>query len=646
MPSGTVTFLFSDIEGSTRRWETDREAMRAALEQHDTLMRSAVLSNHGYVFKTVGDAFCCTFAHAPDALRAALDAQRALAKHNFSAVDGLRVRIGLHAGHAQERDGDYFGPAVNRVARLMSVGHGGQVLLSAAVHELVKDDAPANSTFTDLGSHQLKDLASPERVWQVHAPGIDAQFPSLRSVASFPNNLPLQVTSFFGREHEIDEIKQHLADHRLVTILGAGGVGKTRLAVQAGAEVLDHYEDGVWIADLAPINEEQSVVSVVAQSLGVDQSRGALSHDSVARWLHPKQLLLILDDAEHLLDPIARLVDAIIRHCPQVRVLVTSRQALSVSGEKVFRLPSLAVPQQPSDRDASAAIHFGAVALFVDRASLVDRSFILGENNAATVADICRRLDGIPLAIELAAARLKTMSVTSLAHRLDERFKILTGGSRTALPRQQTLGALIDWSYDLLGESERLLFARAAVFAGGFTLDAATAVCAGEGLDRADILDLLCSLADKSLLVIDTSADDERYRLLESTRQYAQEKLNASGTSEHFDRANTGYYLALAREYERRSASVELSSWLARVDAEMENFRGVLEWALGEGHDAALGGSLAAALETFWWHAGVEAEGRYWVEKALAQLDAAAHPDVAGHLAQVQARLTSRVLFS
>ncbi|MBV8203597.1 MAG: adenylate/guanylate cyclase domain-containing protein, partial [Candidatus Eremiobacteraeota bacterium] len=639
-------FLFSDIEGSTQRWETAREAMQRAVERHETLIRAAVERYNGCVFKTVGDAFCCSFRSTREALGAALSIQGALGAENFDAVGGLAVRIGVHAGVAQERDGDYFGPALNRVARLMSIGHGGQILLSNAAYELVKDDPPAETTFNDLGSHQLKDLHKPERVWQAAAGGTAQAHPPLRSVASFPNNLPLQVTTFHGREDDIQEVKRHLQEHRLLTIFGAGGVGKTRLAIQAGAELLERFSDGVWVADLSPINEEHSVVSVVAQALSVDQSQGSLNDEAIVTWLRHKQLLLILDNCEHMLDPVARLADAINHRCEGVRVLVTSRQALGLIGELVFRLPSLAVPAPPEDRDPDAALKFGAVALFVDRAAMSDRKFRLGADNADVVAAICRRLDGIPLALELAAARLRSMSVHGLAEHLDERFRVLTGGNRSALPRQQTLAALIDWSYDLLHEPERQVFDRLAVFAGAFALGAARDVCADEVIAQHDITDLVCSLADKSLVVVEPEQDEQRYSLLESTREYARRKLQASGVEELYKGRYASHYAAFAAALERRSATMSIGEWLLRITRELQHFRAVLEWSLGESKDMILGATLAADLETLWWHGGVEAEGRKWIEAALAQLDKAAHPDLAARLSQVQDRLTSRILFS
>jgi predicted ATPase/class 3 adenylate cyclase len=646
LPTGTVTFLFSDIEGSTERWEKHHDAMKAAVARHEKLVRLAISRHDGYIFKTVGDAFCSAFTTAPNAVNAALDAQRALSTEDFSAVHGLRVRMGLHTGYAEERDADYFGPAVNRVTRLMSIGHGGQVLLSGATHELVQNEAPRETKFTDLGSHRLKDLAQPEHVWQLTVKGLPAEFPRLNSLDTLPNNLPIQVTSFRGREQDLEDLKMHLVEHRLVTLFGAGGVGKTRLAAQLGAEVLDRFPDGVWIADLAQITDAELVSSVVAKTLGVSQAHMRLIDESMTQSLKRKQLLLVLDNCEHVLEAAAALADTIHRHCPNVRILATSRQALGVSGEKVLRLASLAVPEKAANLDPAAACTFGAVALFVDRASLVDQSFRLGDDNASIVSDICRRLDGIPLAIELAAARVKVMSIPTLAQRLNERFEILTGGSRTALPRQKTLSALFDWSYDLLSPEERVLFNRVAIFAGGFTLDAAALVCGGDGIEPRDVLDLIASLADKSLVVVDTSGAQERYRMLESTRQYALAKLTASGERESLARKHADYFCGVAQKAERGFGEMPLSEWLARLELEVENFRAAMDWALVRGQDVALGGSVAGALEMFWWHGGVEAEGFRWIEAALHKIDETKHADVAVQLHRALALLMSRVLYS
>src|SRR5579872_4057256 len=628
LPTGTVTFLFSDIEGSTQRWEQHREAMKAAVARHEQLMSAAIKQHGGYVFKTVGDAFCVAFPTAPDAVRAALDAQLSLAKEDFASIDGLRVRMGLHTGYAEERNADYFGPAVNRVARLMSIGHGGQMLLSGVTRDLAHSDLPKGVTVLDLGSHRLKDLTEPEQVWQLTIEGLPTEFPSLKSLDTLPNNLPMQVTSFRGRDHDLEEVKKLLAEQRLLTLVGAGGIGKTRLAVQVGADLLDHYPDGVWLCDFAPITDPELVSSVIAKEIGMTQVEGRRVDESIPQWLKRKTLLLILDNCEHVLGPVAVLVDAIHRNCPQVRILATSRQALGIAGERVLRLASLDVPHKIADLTPAAVMEFGAVALFVDRAVFVDRSFALTEDTAPIVADICRRLDGIPLAIELAAARVKILSIPNLAQRLNERFKILTGGSRTALPRQKTLGALIDWSYDLLTPQEQTLFNRVGIFAGGFSLDAAITVCAGEGLDEIDILDVVSSLADKSLVSADTTKSKARYRLLESTRAYALEKLAVTNERESIHRRHAEHFRDRAKAFAKSFGQGSTAAWLADVESELDNSRAALEWALTQHHAPILGAEIVAGLAQFWFRGGLSSEGNYWVESARAQVDAREHPGV------------------
>ena len=646
LPTGTVTFLFSDIEGSTKRWEAHKDAMQAAVARHDEIVRTAIVANGGYVFKTVGDAFCAAFPTGPSAVRAAVDVQRGLAAEDFSGVDGLRVRVGLHTGYADERDADYFGPAVNRVMRLMSIGHGEQILMSAATHALVQHDVPRGVSFADLGVHRLKDLAQPERVWQLVLDELRRDFPPLRSLDTLPNNLPMQVTSFRGRERDLEGLKENLAEHRLITLMGAGGVGKTRLATQLGAEVLDQFSDGVWVADLAPITEADLVPAVVAKALGISAAQVRIVDESVTDALKHKQMLLVLDNCEHLLEAAAALADAIHHRCANVCIVATSRQPLGVGGEKVIRLSSLAVPEKLTDLNTGDALAFGAVALFADRAALVDQSFRLSDDNVPVVCDICRRLDGIPLAIELAAARVKVMSIPNLAARLNERFQLLTGGSRTALPRQRTLAALFDWSYDLLEPEERKLFARAGAFAGSFTLDAAIAVF-GEGLNRAlDVLDLVASLADKALVNAETGGGVERYRMLECTRQYALEKLDASGERERIMRNHAEYYRSLAREAERTFGSSPLGDWLRKVELDQQNFRAAIDWALTQGDDPALAGEIAASLEMFWWHGGAEAEGARWIDGALRAIDQEAHPEIASRLRQALGLIMSRMMFS
>ncbi|HKU66877.1 MAG TPA: adenylate/guanylate cyclase domain-containing protein, partial [Candidatus Baltobacteraceae bacterium] len=409
-PTGTVTFLFSDIEGSTTRWDADRDAMTVAVARHDAVMRAALEAHGGYVFKTMGDAFCAAFAMAGEAAIAALDAQRALAAEDFSAVGGVRVRMAVHTGTADERDGDYFGPTVNRVARLLAVGHGGQVLVSGAAAELLRGGASGQSSLRDLGEHRLKDLAQPEHIYQLVASDVPQEFPALRSLDVLPNNLPPQLTSFVGREHVVAEIKGLIESHRLVTLVGSGGAGKTRCAIQVGAELLDGSGDGVWLVELAPAADQHFVVNAIAQALNVQEQPNRPLLDTLVAYLKRKRLLLVLDNCEHVIDEVRRVVASMLQNSLEVRILATSREPLNISGEATYRMPSLAVPDTAELLRAEEASRFGAVQLFVERALLSNNRFGLTEENAPHVAEICRRLDGIPLAIELAAARVKVLS--------------------------------------------------------------------------------------------------------------------------------------------------------------------------------------------------------------------------------------------
>ena len=422
--------------------------MSAALARHDALMRKTLEEHGAYIFKTMGDAFCAAFAHPQDASIAASDAQRALAAEDFSAVEGVPVRIALHTGVADERDGDYLGPAVNRVARLLAIGHGGQVLVSGTAAELLRAEMPQHFGLRDLGIHRLKDLAHPERVFQLIGPQLIEEFPALRSVDAFPNNLPLQLTSFVGREDEVAQIKRLLQRHRLVTLVGTGGGGKTRCAIQVGADLLESFGDGVWLVDLAPISDASLVTAEIARAIGVREVPNRPLLDALLAYCKRQSLLLICDNCEHVIGEARAVLAAILRECPEVRILATSRESLNIAGEQAFRLPSLPVPPAVETITAQTTLGYAAVALFTDRAHAADDRFALTDDNAPYVAEIVRQLDGIPLAIELAAARAKVLSPQRLAQKLDARFRLLTGGDRSALPRQQTLRATIDWSFD------------------------------------------------------------------------------------------------------------------------------------------------------------------------------------------------------
>ncbi len=641
LPSGTITFLFTDIEGSTKRWESHGDDMRAAVESHDALLRGIFEKHRGYVFKTVGDAFCVAFFSAPEGVGAALEAQLALAQEDHTSVGGIQVRMGIHTGSADERSGDYFGPTVNRVARLMSIGHGGQILLSDSTRMLVRGELGSEASLIDLGSHRLKDLAQPEHIWMLAAPGLGSQFPPLTSLDAFPNNLPIQITSFRGREQDLEDLKTLLDEHRLVTLHGPGGMGKTRLAVQAGADVLDQFPDGVWLADLASLRYPELASSVISKALSINQPQDRTVDEAIVLALKRKKALIVLDNCEHVIEDAAKLADTILKQCPDIHILATSRQALSVTGEEVVRLQPLGVPEPRALVTAENAMSYSAIALFVDRAVAVNKSFSIDDDSAHTVGEICRHLDGLPLAIELAAARVKVLSLESLAQRLDKRFSLLTGGDRTALARQRTLGALIDWSYELLTPQEQTLFCRSSIFAGGFTLEAAEAVCAGEGIEDFEMLDLLASLADKSLAVAETSQRSERYRLLESIRAYGWEKLQAAGDAERLIRLHAEYYQGVAVTADRTFGTKPDAAWLETLEPEVDNFRAVLEWSFGPGNEAALGGTVAGSLERLWREGGLEAEGRGWIRNAQGRIDEETIPAVAARLWRALAWLTS-----
>ncbi len=620
IPTGTVTFVFTDIEGSTERWDRERDAMQAAVRRHDGIVRSAIVGRGGHVFKTIGDAFCAAFARPDDAVGAVLAAQCALAREDFSAVDGLRVRAAIHTGTADERDGDFFGPTVNRVARLLGIAHGGQVLLSGTTAGLTRGDLPMNASLSDLGKHRLRDLAQPEHVYQLLAPDLATDFPPLRSLDVLPNNLPLQLTSFVGREKEVREIAALLREYRLVTLVGSGGVGKTRTSLQVGANLLDGSDDGVWFIELAPLASGEYIPSAVAQALGTTLRAEGEPLENLIRILKMKRALLIFDNCEHVVEPAARTISAILQACPNIRILSSSRQGLQISGEALYRMPSLSVPSASGTPLSAVEWQtYAAVSLFVERALSADNGFALSDHNAPIVADICRRLDGIPLAIELAAARVNILSPRQLRDRLDERFRILTGGRRDVLPRQKTLRALIDWSHDLLDECERTLFRRLGIFVNGFTLQGATVVASGLDLDELHAFDVLASLVDKSLVLAEPSGESLRYRLLESTRAYALARLDEAQERAQITIRHLHYlrdlFVAVRAEAERSGSETEL---VETLKAELEDVRAALDAREAECEIDARGW-LLASIGVRWDVIGLAAEGRARCETVFAQ---------------------------
>ena len=579
--SGTVTFLFTDIEGSTRKWEEQPELMRAALMLHDGLVRDAVESHGGRVVKSTGDGVFASFARTQNGASSAVAAQVALAEAVWPDGLGLRVRMGLHVGTATERDGDYFGPDVNRAARVMSVAHGGQIVCTAAVAEFVRESC----SLVDLGEHHLRDLQSSVHLFQVDAPGLHSEFPPVRSLDAYRSNLPYELSSFVGRDDELRTVAELMRGSRVVSIVGVGGVGKTRLAVQAGSELLPHYPDGVWLCELASVLDADDLPDAVAAAVGYTPPQGVSVADGLPRYFERKDLLLLLDNCEHLVSAVAAFTTSITGFAPRVSVLATSREALGVRGEHISPLSSLGVPDRA---DAASVLASEAGALFVARAGEARGELVMDDANATAVRDLCERLDGIPLAIELAAAQTAMMSPAEILTRLEKQFRLLTGGRRVALERHQTLRAAIDWSYDLLGDDERALLDRLSVCVGGFDLDAAAAIAAGIGVDDFAAFELLGSLVAKSLVERNERDGRTRYRLLEMIRQYAAEHLNTTGGSERARDDHARHYLAVAITLVGEATTAEDYDALERLETDTANVAASGQWLLGNDRVAEL----------------------------------------------------------
>ena len=603
LPTGTVTLLLADVEGSTRLWETQPDVMAVAVARLDQVLSDVVVAHAGVrpVEQGEGDSFVIAFARASDAVASALDLQRA-------PLAPIRLRIGIHTGEVRLRDeGNYIGPTINRTARLRDLGHGGQTVLSAVTELLVVDQLPPDVSLTDLGAHPLRDLPRPERVVQLCHPDLRNEFPALRTAkALVSHNLPVELTNFVGRQAEIKSLRDVLGANRLVTLTGAGGAGKTRLAVHVAADLAGEFGDGVCYVDLAPITHPDVVAVTAARALGLPDQPGRSTLDTLLRHLRDRQMLLVLDNCEHLLEASAGLVAGLLGGAPTLTVLATSREPLGVTGEATWQVPSLALADD-------------AIELFADRARLAKTDFAIADDNAAAVAEICRRLDGMPLAIELAAARVRALSLTEIVDSLHDRFRLLTGGSRTAVRRQQTLRASVDWSHALLTDTERILFRRLAVFLGGFDLDAAQAVAGADGVERYQVLDQLTLLVDKSLVVAENTGGPTRYRLLETVRQYALEKLGESGEAESVRSRHRDYYESMAALLDA-PARTDYEQRLDQVDVEMDNLRSALGWNL-ENADTQRALLMASSLRPLWMTRGRILEGRAWFDTVLAEDD-------------------------
>ncbi len=581
----------------------------------------------GYVFQIIGDAFCVAFHSASDALNAALNAQWQLHSESWSPAP-VKVRMGIHTGAAKLNNSSdqiiYLGyTTLVSTQRIMSAGHGGQVLISGTSHALVRVDLPANMELLDLGERRLKDLLRPEHLYQLHAAGLSSTFPPLKTLDAFLNNLPAPLTSFIGRENEIAEIKQELKAHHLVTLIGPGGTGKTRLSLQVASDLLDQFHHGVWFIELAPLTDPDLIPQTILSAIGITEQSGN-PLDILRKYLRQKKSLIVLDNCEHLLDASARVVHAILSAAPDLKVLASSREALGVPGEVSYPVPSLSLPDIKNLPVIEQLSQYEAVRLFIDRALLVARHFSVDASNAPFIAQICHRLDGIPLAIELAAARIQMLSIDQISAGLDNRFHLLTGGARTLLPRQQTLRALIDWSYDLLSDQERLFFCRLSVFTGGWTLEAAEEVCAGQDDDILpyDVSDLLSQLVNKSLVVVveHSQSGETRYRMLETIRQYAHDRLSEAGDSEIVRQHHLAYFVKLTAQAEPELYRSNQVFWLNKLEEELDNLRTALECALVFDVESGLR-IVAGPVYRFWLFRSTWRELGNWLALLLQKYD-------------------------
>jgi predicted ATPase/class 3 adenylate cyclase len=607
LPTGTVTFLFTDIEGSTSLWQEKPEEMAVSHARHDEILRAAIESNHGYIVQIVGDSFSAAFHNAIDGLLAILSAQRGLARMNegednsslisHSSSLTLKVRMGLHTGSAELLpDGKYDGYAtIASTQRVMSAAHGGQVLLTQTTYDLLQHNLPGDVVLHDMGEHRLKDLQAPLRLYQVNVPDLQQNFSVIKSLGIQPNNLPIQLTSFIGRDKEIHEANRLFANTRLLTFIGPGGTGKTRLSLQLAENQLNEFKDGVWFIELASLTNSAYIPTTIASTFSLREVLGIPPLDIILDYVRAKQLLLILDNCEHLVETCAQLADQFLHNCPNLKIIASSREALGIGGETVYRVPSL------KDDESTR--------LFIERAMKAEPRFTVTEQNALSITQICSRLDGIPLAIELAAARIKLFTPQQIAERLDDRFKLLTGGSRTAIPRQQTLRALIDWSYHTLNETEQRTLRRLAVFSGGWTFEGAEAV-----IGELEAFDGLTGLVNKSLVNVEEQEGASRYRFLETIRQYATEKLVETGEAIETRTRHLDYMLIFADEDRPNYFDIYLE-WLDKLDSEHDNLRIALEWAVANDIEKAI--RLGIKVGWYWSTRDYISEALFWYRTIL-----------------------------
>jgi len=637
IPSGIVTFLFTDIEGSTKLAQEFPDKLLVYLEKHNKILYESIESNGGFVFKKAGDAYCSAFENADDAVKAAIEAQLKLSDEKRD-ISVIKVRMGIHTGNAEWNGNDYMGyMTLARTSRIMSAAYGEQILVSNDAVELMKSNNEISCR--DLGMRRLKDVIEPIRLYQVSAKSLREDFPPLKTLDARPNNLPVQLTSFIGREDEIKQIKNIFKKTRLLTLTGSGGSGKTRLSLQIAADVIDDFENGVWFIEIASLSDTASLHQAIMKVFGLKEQPNRNPEETICEYLLEKEMLVILDNCEHMIAQCANLADILLGKCPKLKIISTSREALRCDGEQIHRVRSLESPDPNEEISQENLLQYEAVRLFIERALMLNKDFRLTKDNAPYLKEICYRLDGIPLAIELAAARTKILSVEKIFDRLKDRFRLLSGGIRTALPRQQTLKALIDWSFDLLTDEEKILWRRLSVFTAGWTIEAAEEVCSDEILEKEKILDLSDQLAEKSIIVYEPEKD--RYRILETLKQYGEEKLRVSNETESVMAKHLHYYMDFAEKGEVKLKGSEEKIWLEILETEHGNIQSAIEWSVTKAGDKEEGARLAGAIQIFWSIRGHITTGKRLLESVLAN-QSEVSKEVLG---KVKTRLGSQLIF-
>ncbi|MBL0106375.1 MAG: tetratricopeptide repeat protein [Ignavibacteria bacterium] len=616
IPSGSVTFLFTDIEGSTKLAQKNNDAYLAALDKHHEVLYEVIDSNNGFVFKIIGDSFCCAFSNSTDAVNAAIKSQIKLKSIDWKDTE-IKVRMGIHSGEAEFINKDYSGyVTLSRSQRIMSVAYGEQILITQEVFDILKENHETEFSFKDFGERKLKDIIKPEHIYQIVSEGLRTDFPPLKSLDARQNNLPTLVSQFVGRRKEIDEIKQLFTKIRLLSLTGAGGTGKTRLAIQLASELIDEFENGIWIIEFSPVTDPDLIVKEISTVLNLKEDPAIDGLQALRDFLKNKSTLLIFDNCEHLLNRCAQVSETLLSYCTKLKIISTSRESFNIQGETLYRIPPLSMPENIKKESFESLIEYESVKLFLDRAVSVNPKFTLTKENIYAVAEICKKLDGIPLAIELASKRVNVIPVEKILERLDDRFKLLNSGNSTALPRQKTLRALIDWSYDMLNPSEQILLQRLSIFMGGWTLETSEEICSDETIDQYEILDLMESLLNKSLIYFNEANGKGRFGILESIKYYALEKLTdkTANCQKHLN-----YFLnfsSFAKQKEKGMGQIE---WLSTMSTELDNIRGNTQWALKNNPEDAV--RIVINTYDFWNHKGYLQEGFDTSMKVLNSVD-------------------------